>query len=116
MPNDFCLKVGSRVRANRLNSGFTQEELAEKVGVSWSTISRLERGHLMVSIERLLDICRVLNVGLEAILCDYMEFQNLFTDDESQQILKLLTLLTPQQKKYLYDNIRLVIEHFGTTK
>ena len=65
---DLGVKIGSRIRASRMSIGLTQEQLAEKVGVSWSTISSLERGMHMVSLERLLDICEALNSGLEIIL------------------------------------------------
>lgn len=66
---DLGVKIGSRIRASRMSIGLTQEQLAEKVGVSWSTISSLERGMHMVSLERLLDICEALNSGLE-IICE----------------------------------------------
>lgn len=38
---DLGVKIGSRIRASRMSIGLTQEQLAEKVGVSWSTISSL---------------------------------------------------------------------------
>lgn len=96
---DLGVKIGSRIRASRMSIGLTQEQLAEKVGVSWSTISSLERGMHMVSLERLLDICEALNSGLEIILCDYINIAGLYSDNDSQKILEMLTLLTPTQKK-----------------
>lgn len=106
---DLGVKIGSRIRASRMSIGLTQEQLAEKVGVSWSTISSLERGMHMVSLERLLDICEALNSGLEIILCDYINIAGLYSDNNSQKILEMLTLLTPTQKKYLLENMRLIL-------
>lgn len=63
-------KIGRRVAAARKQAGMTQELLAEKLNISVSAVSRLETGTGMVSIERLLNIARILNVGLQDLLCD----------------------------------------------
>lgn len=111
--NDLALKIGSRVKSSRLYAGLTQEQLAEKISVSWSAISNLERGHHMVSLERLIDIAKALNVGLETILCDYIDCENLYSDSDTQEINKQLTLLTPKQKKYVVKNLHLIIDIFS---
>lgn len=110
--NQLALKIGIRVKAIRVQRGLTQEQLAEKIGVSWSAISNLERGRHIVSIERLLDISIALDVGLEVILCDYINFQHLENDPEQQELIKLISLLNINQKKYLLENLRLIINYF----
>lgn len=109
---DIGFNIGQRVKSARLQAKLTQEQLAEKVGVSWSTISCLERGQHMVSIERLFDISSALNIGIETLLCDYIDMKSLYEDNESQEILKMLPLLTYTQKKYLIENIRLILDLF----
>ncbi len=109
---ELALKIGTRIRAIRCQRGLTQEQLAEKTGVSWSAISNLERGKHMVSIERLLDIATALDVGLETLLCDYINLHALYEDKESQEIIKQIALLTPLQKRYLLENLDLVIRLF----
>ncbi len=112
---DFGLKIGARVKAARLLKGLTQEQLAEMAGVSWSTISSLERGQHMVSIERLIDISEVLDSGLELLLCDFLDINNINSDRYSQEIIEMLTLLTPIQKQYVLENMRLVLNIFPNT-
>ena len=80
--NQLALKIGIRVKAIRIQRRLTQEQLAEKIGVSWSAISNLERGRHIVSIERLLDISVALDVGWEVILWDYINLKNLENDSE----------------------------------
>jgi transcriptional regulator with XRE-family HTH domain len=46
-------KLGAKVAGMRRNSGLTQAQLAEKVGVATETISRMERGTAMPSLARL---------------------------------------------------------------
>lgn len=47
--------------------------------------------------------------ALEIILCDYINIAGLYSDNDSQKILEMLTLLTPTQKKYLLENMRLIL-------
>lgn len=105
---EISLKIGTRIKASRLQANITQEQLAELVGVSWSTISCLERGQHLVSIERLIEIADSLNIGLEKILCDYMQLDNLIADEDSQEIIKILALLSPKQKQFVLNNLKLI--------
>ena len=112
--NNIGFNIGQRVKSARLQAKLTQEQLAEKVGVSWSTISCLERGQHMVSIERLFEISSALNIGIETLLCDYINIDNFYGDDISQEILKTLPLLSYEQKKYLVEKIRLILDIFSS--
>lgn len=49
----------------RSRQGLTQAELAEKVGVDQSYLSRLERGQRRPSARLFARLCKVLNVSLE---------------------------------------------------
>ena len=40
-------KIGAFIAMNRKKKGYTQEQLAEKLGVTNKTISRWENGHYM---------------------------------------------------------------------
>jgi transcriptional regulator with XRE-family HTH domain len=58
--NDFLKKFGSRVRELRLEKNFSQERLANELGVEVSQISRIERGVINTSIIMLYSISQVL--------------------------------------------------------
>lgn len=55
-------KFGKRVKEIRTSSGFTQEQLAEKIGMSSKSLSQIELGNNFVSAEALDLICKALNV------------------------------------------------------
>lgn len=47
------VKIGSSIRAIRENRGWSQEQLAEKMNISRSTISKIESGKFNCSIDYL---------------------------------------------------------------
>lgn len=57
-------KLGRSVASYRKLAGLTQEQLAESVGVTSETISRLERGIAIPSLARIDDIARALGIEL----------------------------------------------------
>lgn len=52
------------------NTGLTQEELARKVGVSTNSISLIELGKTTLSLPKILQICKALNISLFDIFKD----------------------------------------------
>ncbi len=55
-------QVGPRLRAVRKAKGWTLDDLAEKAGLSASTLSRLESGKRQASLELLLPLTRQLGI------------------------------------------------------
>lgn len=66
----MSLQLGTRIRSLRESLSFTQEELAEKAGISMSFVSMIERGHRTPYLETLADIARGLNVTLSDLFLD----------------------------------------------
>ena len=60
--------LGSRIRVVRRQKSMTQEQLAEKVGISASFLGHIERGTRVASLETLVLLCNVLNVTPEYLL------------------------------------------------
>lgn len=56
------IDVGARLRAARLASGLSIQEVADRVGVNKSFISRFERNVVHASVSTLLKICEALGV------------------------------------------------------
>jgi len=59
---DTTIDVGARLRQARLAKGLSIQEVADRVGVSKSFISRFERDVVNASVSTLLKICDVLDV------------------------------------------------------
>lgn len=56
-----------RLKAARAGMDLSQEQLAEKVGVTRQTIGMIEAGKFNPSLKLCLDICRTLNKTLDDI-------------------------------------------------
>ena len=62
--------IGSRIMRARKKAGFTQEELAEKIGVTAQAVSKWENGHNLPDLENLLQIAEITNVPYSVLLED----------------------------------------------
>lgn len=60
--------IGRNIALLRKNAGFTQEELAEKLGVTAQAVSKWENGHNLPDIENLMLIAELLNTSYSALL------------------------------------------------
>lgn len=58
------MNVNEKVRFLREAQGWSQEEMAEKVGLSVHGYAKIERGETQLNIPRLRQICEVLNYDL----------------------------------------------------
>ena len=63
--SDLKVKFGKRLRKLRRNMDLTQEELAERVGVSSNFIGQVERGTNAPSFDVLAKLAEVLEVEVE---------------------------------------------------
>ncbi|MBR2526098.1 helix-turn-helix transcriptional regulator [bacterium] len=60
---DIKLLFGKKVKEYRIKLSMTQEELAEKIGISAKSLSQIELGNNFVSAETLNAICNALNTN-----------------------------------------------------
>ena len=60
--------LGERIRARRVELGWTQDQLAAKAGISKGFLSDLENNKRNVSAENLMGIAQVLNLSLDFLM------------------------------------------------
>lgn len=60
--------VGRRMKRVRKVKGLTQEEIADRLGIHWTTYGRIERGESNISLRGLYKIAKVLKVKLRDFL------------------------------------------------
>ena len=66
--NEFLKEMGQRIMVRRKSLRMTQEDLAEKLGVSTQMISNLELGKKAIRPENLAKVCSVLELSADFIL------------------------------------------------
>jgi transcriptional regulator with XRE-family HTH domain len=64
----LALALSRAVRAERARLGLSQGELAEKLGVSQSTVSAIEQGTRRVYADELVEICMTFQINLADFL------------------------------------------------
>lgn len=62
--------IGNNVYKYRVESGMTQEELAEKVGIGASFVARIESGQKIMSVPVLYGLAKALCVSLDMLLSE----------------------------------------------
>ncbi|HUH85597.1 MAG TPA: helix-turn-helix domain-containing protein [Stellaceae bacterium] len=65
-PHPIDIHVGARIRTSRALAGLNQTELAKRVGVTFQSIQKYERGTNRVSASRLQEIADVLGVPVSS--------------------------------------------------
>jgi transcriptional regulator with XRE-family HTH domain len=62
-PNETDQYVGNRVRTRRLMLKMNQTELSRKLGLSWQTVQKYEKGEIRIGASRLQQISHILRVS-----------------------------------------------------
>ena len=63
----ILISFGNKLRELRLSKGFTQEQLANELGVEISQISRIERGVINTSVTTLYAVSKTLNIDVSQL-------------------------------------------------
>lgn len=85
--------IAQRIRAARIQRGFTQQDLAEKFNKTSAAISDIERGKSQISAADLVIFSDLLNKPIEYF------FGEDFSDDDIEDMVALLRRLPPDTRK-----------------
>lgn len=98
--------VGKRIKELRNKYRFTQSELAEKVGVTKSTIAAYENDSRLPSYEVLIKLANVFKVSIDSIVLGRTESTLDVSGLTSEQIHILENIASYFRKIALFDNLR----------
>ncbi len=96
-------EIGQRIRKYRKAHGLSQEELAEKVGISTTHMSHIETGNTKLSLPVLVLLAEALEVRTDDLLFENADTSCTATTNE---ILELLDRCTPHQLRFLKELIQ----------
>ena len=104
------MKIGTNIRKVRELRGFSQENMAEELGMSTTGYGKIERNEVTVTVEKLFKIAEVLGVEAEQII----GFDNntaSFNNFNSKVEWQIAHYMMPIEMKKLYeDKIKLLEE------
>jgi transcriptional regulator with XRE-family HTH domain len=97
-------KIGERIRKYRKARGMSQEQLAEKVGISVTHMSHIETGNTKLSLPVLVDISEALETKTDEILLE----KPLDRTDIMGELSEILEGCSTQQLNIITDIVKTV--------
>lgn len=94
-------EIGQRIRKYRKACNLSQEQLAEKVGISKTHMSHIETGNTKLSLPVFVDIAEALSVQTDELLHDVKALNKTSAKNE---ILSVLDTCTPQET-YIINHV-----------
>ena len=101
-------QVGLTIAKYRQQSGLTQNEVAEKLNIGYEAVSRMERGIVMPTVERLVELAEI----FDCEAADLLTQSSNRVEDQSAQIKSLLSDLGEQDRLLLLDIITKLVNRF----
>lgn len=99
--------IGNEIKNSRINAGFTQEQLAEKINISAVHLSNIERGKTKMSLDIIVNIATILQTPIDILLYSETELPECKTVINNK-INEILEDCSPCEIIALYDIIKAV--------
>ena len=96
--------IGERIQRARKERGFTQEMMAEKLGVSIGYVSQVERGITKISLDLLGAISSILDCNIAALVSESAVNS---TDYMESEMLSEISKLDNKKKKFILNVIKM---------
>lgn len=90
--------LGARIKELRKKAKISQEELAEKIGINYKNLSRIEAGRGYPTLETLETIAKVLNLEIR----DFFEFQHLDSADSVAEAINTIVKTASEKDMHLF--------------
>ncbi len=92
------IKIGKFILNCRKEKGLTQEQLAEKLGVTSKSISRWENGNTMPDYSLLKDLCNELDINVNELLSGEKIKGNDYMNKSEENLIKLKKQIDKRKK------------------
>lgn len=106
MSLDYSI-IEERLKKARIEKGYTQEQLAEKIDISVAFLSRVERGNSKINLNRLNQICDLLDISEGDVLSGTGSTSIHYLNEEFSILLKDCP---PDKLKLIYDIAKVIIK------
>ena len=100
-------RIGKRIKQRREELGLTQEEFAEKLGLTTNYISTVERGASFPRCEKLILILNGLETSADEIFGDVVNYSNNYRTSKLSEKIKNLP---PDEQKRILDMVEFMIK------
>lgn len=105
---ELAKSVGKAIARRREKAGYTQEEVAEKLGLGRGAIARVEQGIAIPTIVRLVELADLFRCRIDELLVEASTRQ----DDQAALVAQLIAPLEAADQRMLVDWIRAFSQQF----
>lgn len=116
----FKLTLGERLKTARALKGFTQDELAEKIGTSRGVITNIEHNKTEAPQPLIINaLCNVLEINQEWLVSETGEMYNSEAIRSSKVLAEIYSIskeLSEEEQLYILDVIKTYMKHFNLKK
>ena len=102
--------IGTKIQNRRRALKMTQEEFAEKIGISFKYVGMIERGLRIPKLETFIKIANVLGVTPDYLLADYITAKE---DKQNAELNERIERLSESDRKHILEVIDLLIKQTG---
>lgn len=104
---DLLTTIAEHIRTRRKTLGLTQEELAERAGLSTNYVAKLEIGMNAPSLQSLSRLAEALQIDLGALVTLGRTFSH---TDRVEAVAQMMESLDEQEEEVLIGHIRSMVE------
>ncbi|HZW26507.1 MAG TPA: helix-turn-helix transcriptional regulator [Gallionella sp.] len=109
--NKLGIALGTNIAERRKKLGWTQAELAERIGVDTETVSRFERGSNLPSLQRLEKLADALKLPLYRLVAA----SSPRADDQALILNEWISELTPKDREFALNTLKQLCIHLASS-
>ena len=91
--------VGVKIKKHREERGLTQDYIANEMGITQSTYSRLEKDDKTLSVSRLVEIAKILDVSISVLFGE--KASNIIHENNGDNAQSNIGTIVLQDKEYI---------------
>ena len=98
------IKIGRFIADCRKSVGFTQMQLAEKLGITDKAVSKWERGIAMPDTSIMLELCDILHISVNELLCgEKISMEN--NNQKNEELMLAMAKELEQKSKTVWNSM-----------
>lgn len=107
--HELSITIGSRLRARRVELGYSQNETSEKSGLHPTYIGQVERGEKNATINSIERICNALNLSMEDLFANITSVSSELRP--AQQCYDLIITQPIKDQQMIYSLLESIIKY-----
>lgn len=96
------IKIGKFISKSRKDKKLTQEQLAEKLGISKNAVSKWERGLNLPDVSIMQELCVLLNISLNELFAGEHLSENVIVEQSEKNIIDVLKVFKDKNNRYKF--------------